>query len=81
MSNKRSFGRYVQMIKDMNRDITNVGIIKEIDSLGRIVIPKDFRERLALDKEVEIILTDNGIIIHTPEYTLVKISETKNGSI
>ena len=30
-----------------------VGVIKEIDNLGRIVIPKEIRERLLLDKKVE----------------------------
>ena len=27
--------------------IENIGIVKEIDSLGRICIPKEIRERLA----------------------------------
>ncbi len=50
-----------------------VGIIKEIDSLGRIVIPKDFRDRLMLDKRVELVLTEDGILIRNSEYALVKI--------
>lgn len=33
----------------------NAGIIKEIDKLGRIVIPKEFRERFALSDSVEVI--------------------------
>ena len=49
-----------------------VGIIKEIDNLGRIVIPKEIRERLSLDKKVEIIITKEGAIIRNPEYVLVK---------
>ena len=44
-----------------------IGIIKEIDSLGRIVIPKEMRERLFLDKKVEI--------IRNPEYILVKAEQ------
>ena len=36
----------------------NVGIIKEIDKLGRIVIPKEFRDRFNLVDEVEIVLTE-----------------------
>ncbi|MBQ9069755.1 MAG: hypothetical protein IJY23_00205 [Clostridia bacterium] len=50
----------------------NIGIIKEIDSMGRIVIPKDYRERLLLDKNVEVILTKDGILIRNPKYELVE---------
>lgn len=52
-----------------------IGIIKEIDSLGRIVIPKEIRERLFLDKKVEIILTKDGALIRNPEYILVKAEQ------
>ena len=54
-----------------------VGIIKEIDSLGRIVIPKDYRDRLQLGSRVEIILTTDGILIQNPEYELIKNSRRK----
>ena len=50
----------------------DTGIIKEIDNLGRLVIPKEFRERFHLDKEVEILATENGVLIRNPEYVLVK---------
>lgn len=50
----------------------DTGIIKEIDNLGRLVIPKEFRERFNLDKEVEILATENGVLIRNPEYVLVK---------
>ena len=52
-----------------------IGIIKEIDNLGRIVIPKEIRERLFLDKKVEIILTKAGALIRNPEYILVKAEQ------
>lgn len=51
-----------------------IGIIKDIDSLGRIVIPKEFRERFGLMKSVEIIATESGIVLRNPEYRLVKIN-------
>lgn len=54
----------------------NVGVIKEIDRLGRIVIPKDYRERMFLDDKVEVVLTKDGVLIRNPEYTLVKIAKT-----
>ena len=49
-----------------------VGIVKEIDKLGRIVIPKEFRERFSIEKEVEILITENGILIRNPQYILVR---------
>ena len=60
----------------------NVGIIKEIDKLGRIVIPKEFRDRFNLVDEVEIVLTEEGILIRNKEYVLVKSNhESKSNPI
>ena len=53
--------------------MTVVGIIKEIDKLGRIVIPKELRKRFSLDKEVEIIATTEGVFIRASK----KKNETK----
>ena len=53
----------------------NIGIIKDIDNLGRIVIPKEFRERLALNKTVELVLTDEGVFIRNQMYNLVPKNE------
>ena len=50
-----------------------VGVIKEIDNLGRIVIPKEMRDRLSLGKSVEVLLTENGVLIRNPEYKLVRV--------
>lgn len=50
----------------------NAGVIKEIDKIGRIVIPKEFRNRLCLCESVEVLLTDKGVLIRNPEYELVK---------
>ena len=47
-----------------------IGVIKNFDKLGRIVIPKDLRDRYALNKEVELIATKDGILIKNPEYIL-----------
>ena len=57
--------------------INAIGIIKGIDELGRIVIPKDFRERIGLEGEVEILLTEEGILVRSPKYRLV----SKEGAI
>jgi len=53
-------------------EIEYIGIIKEFDKLGRLVIPKDLRERYALGNKVEIIATTQGLLIKSPEYVLVK---------
>ena len=47
-------------------------IEKKIDKLGRIVLPKDLRDRYALNKEVELIATKDGILIKNTEYILIK---------
>ena len=55
-----------------------VGIEKEIDSLGRLQIPKEIRKLLGLDKNVELVLTDEGLLIRNSEYRLVKINMEEN---
>ena len=60
----------------MSEKSENIGVIKEIDRLGRIVIPKDFRERMFLDDKVEVVLTNDGVLIRNPEYAFVKIEKT-----
>ena len=49
-----------------------VGVIKEVDRLGRIVIPKDYRERLCINGVVELLVTKDGILIRNPKYELVE---------
>ena len=53
----------------------SVGIIKEIDKLGRIVIPKEFRDRYGLTTDVEVIADEFGIVLRSPEYMLIKIKK------
>ena len=54
-----------------------IGIIKFFDSLGRIVIPKELRDRYGLKKDVEIIATKDGILLRNPEFILVKEDKEK----
>ena len=44
-----------------------IGFIKVIDRVGRLGIPKDIRERLGLMGKVELIMTDNGLLIRKYE--------------
>ena len=52
-----------------------VGVIKEIDNLGRIVVPKEMRERFFLGKRVEVIMTKEGVLLRNPEYELIRVKE------
>ena len=49
-----------------------IGIVKEFDKLGRIVIPKELRERYGLTSSVEIIATKEGILLKSQDYVLVE---------
>lgn len=50
----------------------SIGFLKSFDKLGRLVIPKELRDRYALNDEVEVIATKDGVLIKNPEYILVK---------
>ena len=56
------------------------GIHKKIDSLGRIVLPKEIRDTYQLSKvdTVEIVPTENGILIKKPGYKLICIRDDEN---
>ena len=56
-----------------------IGIKKEIDSLGRVVIPKDIRRLFNFEKEVELIVTEDGVLIKNPEYKLIKTKAANSG--
>ena len=49
-----------------------MGIIREIDGLGRLTIPKELRKTFNMTSEVEIIATTDGILIRNPQYIVVK---------
>lgn len=45
-----------------------LGIIRTIDSLGRLVIPREYLKRLNINEEpLEITLTNAGILIQKPK--------------
>ena len=55
--------------------MSDLGIIKEIDDLGRLQIPKDIRTRLGLKKKIQLVITENGLLIKSEEYKLIKIND------
>ena len=55
--------------------MNKIGILKEFDKLGRIVIPKELRERYGFDGKVEIVATEEGVLIQSPNYVLTKVEK------
>ena len=51
-----------------------------IDKLGRIVIPKEYREFYHTDKKDKVCLIDtpDGLLITNPKYKTVKITQDDN---
>ncbi len=49
-----------------------IGVKKQIDKLGRICVPKEMRRLFNLENEVELQITNEGILIKNPEYILVR---------
>ena len=47
--------------------MNKIGITKKIDSLGRLVIPKEMRILFGLTKEAELIITSEGVLIRAPK--------------
>ncbi len=60
--------------------MNEIGIVKEFDKLGRLVIPKDLRERYGFVERVEILATAEGILLKNQEYVLVKKEKKQEGS-
>lgn len=48
--------------------MTNIGIVRKVDSLGRVTLPKELRRVFCLDKDsqIEILATDQGIFLRVP---------------
>jgi len=54
-----------------------VGVTRRIDDLGRITIPSEIRKTYQLDKNdsVEIIGTEDGILLRVPNIRITKLNE------
>lgn len=48
-----------------------IGVQKEIDRLGRLVIPKEMRDTLKLGEIVELVMTEEGVLVRNPHFKLV----------
>ena len=63
--------------KNKTEVIEEIGIIKEIDNLGRLVIPKEIRSRYLIDNKVELIMYKEGILIRNPTGEFVNKTEVE----
>ena len=59
----------------MNR----IGVRKDIDKLGRICIPKEMRRLFNFESEVELQITEEGILLKNPQYILVRKDNADEG--
>ena len=55
-----------------------IGVIKEIDANGSLVIPKEMWELFEFGADAELIVTQDGVLARNPGYKLVKI-ENREG--
>lgn len=62
--------------------MTNIGIIRKLDSLGRVTLPIEMRRLFQLGKDdwVEMLATDEGILLRVPNVE-VKRTETKGRKV
>lgn len=62
--------------------MTNIGIVRKVDSLGRVTLPKELRRVFCLDKDsqIEILATDQGILLRVPNIE-IKRTDRNGGSV
>lgn len=61
--------------------MTQIGIVRKVDSLGRVTLPKELRRvfRLKQNDEIEILATDEGILLRIPNIEVRRIGTNKGG--
>lgn len=61
--------------------MTNIGIVRKIDALGRVTLPKELRRVFMLDKndEIEILATDDGILLRVPNIEVRRVGTKRGG--
>lgn len=62
--------------------MTNIGIVRKVDSLGRVTLPKELRRVFCLDKDsqIEILATDQGILLRVPNIE-IKRTDRNEGAV
>ena len=56
--------------------MTQIGIVRKVDSLGRVTLPKELRRVFRLDKDdkIEILATDQGILLRVPNIEVRRVN-------
>lgn len=56
-----------------------VGMIRRVDNLGRVTIPKEYRDFYNLNPENDVCIIDTmeGLLITNPKYKVVKIENVE----
>lgn len=62
--------------------MTQIGIVRKVDSLGRVTLPKELRRVFKLDKDdrVEILATEEGILLRVPNIEVRRVCTVKGGN-
>ena len=57
-----------------------IGMLVNVDKLGRIVIPKEYREFYHFDKKDKVCLieTTEGLLITNPKYKVVEVTRNED---
>lgn len=55
--------------------MSQIGIVRKVDSLGRITLPKELRRLFKLNKddEIEILAIEDGILLRIPNIEVRRI--------
>lgn len=62
--------------------MTQIGIVRKVDSLGRVTLPKELRRVFCLEKDsqIEILATDQGILLRVPNIE-IKRTDRNGGAV
>lgn len=60
--------------------MTQIGIVRKVDSLGRVTLPKELRRVFCLEKDsqIEILATDQGILLRVPNIEVKRTDKSRN---